>query len=148
MASAAEPESLPAIFAIPAKVATVSPTPEARHSQVSDRAHRLITHAVQATNRYFAQSSASLSADQATDNSHSDALLMEKVVVRSTSVQEFVLPKPVSPLEKFRESGVFYESVGRKFTFDAMVYLDRWYSNRQGSGGTETRAELKFNFRW
>ena len=143
-----EPDSLPPIFAMPVKVATVSPKAEVRHSLVSDRVHRLITHAVLANDSYFAQSSEGLSTEGATDSSHSDALLMEKFVVRSPSLQEFELPKAMSPRQRFQTQGIFYESIRRKFTFEAMVYVDRWYSNRQGSGGTETRAELKFNFRW
>jgi hypothetical protein len=144
----ADPVTLPAIFAVPVKAEVVSPTSEARRSLVSDRAHRLLTNAILAKEAYSLNPTVSLPAVGETVNPTSDALLMDKVVVTSSSFPKIDLPKPISPLDRFRKDGILYESVGRTFTFDAMIYLDRWYSNRQGSGGTETRAELKFNFRW
>ncbi len=143
-----EPTSLSAIFAVPAKTGAVSPTFDARHSPVSDRAHRLIKNAVLAYNVHSVQPIVPLPAERALETFGSDAVLMDRVVVHSSPVLEFNLPKPISSLDRFRKHGIFYESVGKKFTFDAMLYVDRWYSNRQGSGGAETRAELKFNFRW
>jgi len=93
-------------------------------------------------------SNAAVPEKQETEGSGAGALLMEKVVVNAPVYREFTLQKPISPLDKFRKHGVLFESVGQRFTFDTMLYIDRWYSNRQGSGGTETRAELEFNLRW
>jgi hypothetical protein len=143
-----EPTLLPAIFAAPVKPETFSTTPETRRSLVSDRVHRLITNAVRENEGYFLHSAVSLLANHAKENLPLDAVLMDKVVVSSSPFLEFNLPKPVSSLDKFRKHGILYEFVGKNFTFDTRFYVDRWYSNRQGSRGIETRAELKFNFRW
>jgi hypothetical protein len=149
-ATAGEPEPmpLPAIFAEPAKAETFFPESKNRLSLVSDRVHRLITSAVMANESYSLKAAVFRLADRAEENPPSDAVLMDKVVVRSSAFPKFDLPEPVSSLDKFRKHGILYESVGKKFTFDTMFYVDRWYSNRQGSGGIETRAELKFNLRW
>ena len=147
-AGAPEPVPLPPIFAVPVKDETVSPESQARPSVVSDRVHRLITNAVVANGGYSLQSAAFSLVDNAKEDISAGAVIMDKVVVSSSAFQKFDLPKPMSSLHKFRKHGILYESVGRKFTFDTMFYVDRWYSNRQGSGGVETRAELKFNFRW
>ncbi len=148
IAREADPVSLPAIFAVPGKTEAVSPPPEPRHSVVSDRVHRLITNAILTSDAYSLRPNLSLSVVGVKESLASDAVLMDKVVVSSAPFLEFDLPKPISPLDRFRKHGILYESIGKKFTFDTMIYVDRWYSNRQGSGGIETRAELKFNFRW
>ena len=148
LAGETETRPLPAIFAAPVKREMVIPTFETRTSLVSDRVYRLITSAVLAKGIHSAQPVTAPTGERGLENLGVDPLLMDKVVVHSSPVREFTLAKPVSSLDKFRRRGILYESVGKTFTFDTLFYVDRWYSNRQGSGGIETRVELKFNFRW
>ncbi len=149
MAGADDANVLPPLFAAaPGKMPPASQKSDPRPSLVSERVQRLISHAVFANTGPLLLSNSAVPEKQESEGSGAGALLMEKVVVNAPVYRDFVLRKPLSPLDRFRKHGVLFESVGQRITFDTMLYIDRWYSNRQGSGGTETRAELKFNFRW
>lgn len=144
----AEPALLPPIFSAPVAIVPVSEKDTARRSLLSDRVQRLITQAVLAEGLHASLTLGAQPDEQFSDSAATGPLLMEKYVVSSQNLRTIELEEPITPVDRFRKNGIVYESVGQKFTFDAMLYIDRWYSNRQGSGGTETRAELKFNLRW
>jgi hypothetical protein len=148
IAQGAETQALPPIFAMPAKPESVPSNVGTRNSQLSERVHRLMSHALKVQSEHAAPAASARPIEAAEGIAQSQALVMEKVVVRSTVPETVELPKVSSKLDKFQRTGTFVQRRGEKFTFDGMFYIDRWYSNREGSGGTETRAEIKFNLRW
>ena len=124
-----------------------SPSKEpSRHSEGSDRLHGLITERVLADAKGAIALTPTASSVSAPVSADSETLLMDRVTVRAPALPVLKLPEHTYPLQDFFERGVFYRSKDGRM--DGGVNLARFYSSRVGSGGTETKAEIKFNVHW
>jgi hypothetical protein len=146
----ADPGALPPIFVPRSEPVAIPVRQPASPSPVSARVRELLTGQVLAKIPPF-NSTVSPTWERPVDpvpaSVDSDAVTMEKVLVSSSTLR-LDLSRPLSPLQKFLRQGLFYQFIVGRIEMDGEVKLDRFYSDRQGSGGTETRAEVRFNFRW
>jgi hypothetical protein len=74
--------------------------------------------------------------------------MMERFVVKSSSLRPTTLPPPESPFVGFLKRGTLYHDVGRKVETDITLHFLPVAAAGYGGNQATTRTELRFNFRW
>jgi hypothetical protein len=144
----AQTEALPPIFALrtPAPVASI--TSATSTSALSERVRGLIAQRVFADSGAFTLPVVTPPDQTFSERYSGSTVMMNPLVVKSSSLRVIELPRRDPPLLNFLKRGTLYHHVGRKITTHISLNFMSVASTGYGSNETGSMAELRFSFRW
>ncbi|MEO5959293.1 MAG: hypothetical protein ABIR80_09265, partial [Opitutaceae bacterium] len=110
----AQPQALPPIFAPRTEPAVVSAGSARAIPQASDRVHAWIAQRVLFDAKAFDAPTPPATAGTVAAAMAGDTVMMERLVVKSSSIRVIELPRPDPPLLNFLKRGTLYHHLGQK----------------------------------
>jgi hypothetical protein len=147
----AQTEALPPIFAKkrePVATFGTGSAPIAASSALSDRVRGLIAQRVLADSGVFTLPAAPSVDPIVVGAMFGSTVMMNPLVVKSSSLRGIELPRADPPLLNFLKRGTLYHHVGRKITTRISLNFLPVASTGYGGNETGTMAQLRFSFSW
>ena len=147
-AALAQPPSLPPIFEPRSMPVVATDSSRSTSTFLSDRVRGLISNRVLAESDVFSAPFVPASVDSVARPTNGEAVVMERFVVKSSSLRLIELPPVDTPFLRWIKTGILYRHVGRKMETNISLNFLPVQSAGYGSNQSSTRAELRFSFRW
>ena len=115
---------------------------------LSDRVRGLIANRARAESEVFAAPFVPPSVDSVGTPRNGETVVMERFVVKSSSLRLIELPPVDTPFLRFLKTGTLYRHIGRKIETHISLNFLPVHSAGYGGNQSSTRAELRFSFQW